>query len=204
VGGSATGLRERRRFETTVRITEVARRLTAEQGLHGFTIEQVCDEVGISRRTFFNYFPSKDDAIIGYPEDALDPEAVERFIASGSAAGAVSADLLDALVAMTIEHIRLLRVSPEQAGAFVAAVAREPHLMQRMIRSGGERERKLIALIEAREGLPVGDLRAQLAVLLHEAMMRSCWERFVAPGNTRSMEDLLGEALAVSRALLAD
>ncbi|WP_210508935.1 TetR/AcrR family transcriptional regulator [Naasia sp. SYSU D00057] len=202
---SATGLREKRRQETTLRISEAARRLTAEHGLHGFTIEQVCEQVGISRRTFFNYFPSKDDAIIGYPEDALDPEAVERFLASAPGPGAAPApsDLLDALVAMTRQHIRLIRVSPEQAGAFVAAVSREPQLMQRMIRSGGERERKLIALVEAREGLAPGDRRAQLAVLLHEAMMRSCWELFVAPGNTRSMEDLLDEALAVSRALLA-
>jgi AcrR family transcriptional regulator len=203
MGESATGLRERRKAETTLRITEVARRLTAEQGLHGFTIEQVCEAVGISRRTFFNYFPSKDDAIIGYPEDALDPDAVERFLSSGTGSGSPSRGLLDALVTMTTEHIRLIRVSPEQAGAFVAAIAREPALMQRMIRSGGERERKLIALVEEREGLPAGDRRAQLAVLLQEAMMRSCWERFVAPGNTRSMEELLAEALAVSRALLA-
>src|SRR3954470_7526397 len=136
---SATGLRERRKAETTLRITEVARRLTAEHGLHGFTVEQVCEAVGISRRTFFNYFPSKDDAIIGYPEGALDPDAVERFLASGSGSGwSTGPELLDALVAMTIEHIRLIPASPEQAGAYVAAISREPGLMQRMIRSGGE------------------------------------------------------------------
>src|SRR3954447_18621354 len=200
---SATGLRERRKAETTLRITEVARRLTAEHGLHGFTVEQVCEAVGISRRTFFNYFPSKDDAIIGYPEDALDPDAVERFLASGSGSGSTGPELLDALAGMTIEHIRLIPASPEQAGAFVAAISREPALMQRMIRSGGERERKLIALVEEREGLPAGARRAELAVLLQEAMMRSSWERFMAPGNTRAMEDLIGEAVAVSRGLLA-
>src|SRR3954466_5678630 len=122
---SAVGVRERRRAETSLRITEVARRLTAERGLHGFTVEQVCEEVGISRRTFFNYFPTKDDAIIGYPEDVLDPAAVERFLASGTRGGAVGPELIDALVAMTVEHIRLIPVSQEQAVAFVAAIGRE-------------------------------------------------------------------------------
>ena len=40
-------------------------------------------------------------------------------------------------------------------------------------------------------------------MFVHGAMMRSSWERFVAPGNTASIEDLLGDALAVSRSLLA-
>src|SRR3954468_15571954 len=120
---SAVGVRERRRAETSLRITEVARRLTAERGLHGFTVEQVCEAVGISRRTFFNYFPSKDDAIIGYPEDPLDPDPAAGFLASGSGSGSAGPELLDALVAMTIEHIRLIPASPEQAGAFVAAIS---------------------------------------------------------------------------------
>src|SRR3954453_11482247 len=96
VTDSAAGVRERRRAETSLRITEVARRLTAERGLHGFTVEQVCEEVGTSRRTFFNYFPAKDDAIIGSPEDVLDPAAVERFLASGPRGGAVGPELIDA------------------------------------------------------------------------------------------------------------
>ena len=59
------GLRERKRAATRTAITAVARSLTAEHGLNGFTVEEVCEAAGISRRTFFNYFQSKEDAIIG-------------------------------------------------------------------------------------------------------------------------------------------
>ena len=57
--------RERRKAETAQGLKDAARRLIIANGLTGFTIEELCEEVGVSRRTFFNYFPSKESAIIG-------------------------------------------------------------------------------------------------------------------------------------------
>src|SRR5258707_8029297 len=56
--------RTERMAATASRLTTLSRRLTAERGLNGFTIEELCDEVGVSRRTFFNYFPSKEEAVV--------------------------------------------------------------------------------------------------------------------------------------------
>src|SRR3954471_703362 len=53
VNESATGLVERRMADTAERMMAVARRLTAERGLSGFTIDELCADVGVSRRTFF-------------------------------------------------------------------------------------------------------------------------------------------------------
>src|SRR6476660_5993038 len=68
---NAGGLRERKRAATRAAITAVARSLTAERGLNGYTVEEVCEQAGISRRTFFNYFPAKEDAILGHVDDDL-------------------------------------------------------------------------------------------------------------------------------------
>ncbi len=51
----------------------------AHYGLNGFTIEQLCEDVGVSRRTFFNYFPSKEDAIIGHFLDQFPADAIATF-----------------------------------------------------------------------------------------------------------------------------
>ncbi|MGP4991561.1 TetR/AcrR family transcriptional regulator, partial [Glutamicibacter ardleyensis] len=40
--------------KTRLSITQHARELTAEHGFAGFTVDQLCAGVGISRRTFFN------------------------------------------------------------------------------------------------------------------------------------------------------
>ncbi|WP_454830887.1 TetR/AcrR family transcriptional regulator [Pseudoxanthomonas wuyuanensis] len=60
----AEGLRERKRRETRQRIAETALRLFLAKGYEGTTLDAIAAEAGISRRTFFSYFKSKDDIIL--------------------------------------------------------------------------------------------------------------------------------------------
>ncbi|MBA4285721.1 MAG: TetR family transcriptional regulator [Xanthomonadaceae bacterium] len=60
----AEGLRERKRRETRQRIAEVALRLFLTDGYDGTTLDAIAAAAGISRRTFFSYFKSKDDIIL--------------------------------------------------------------------------------------------------------------------------------------------
>lgn len=62
---AGVGLREQKRIETRYNIEDSATRLVDERGFSDVTVEQICEAAGISRRTFFNYFESKDDAILG-------------------------------------------------------------------------------------------------------------------------------------------
>ena len=56
-------LRERKRTELYDRIVRVGHRLFLEQGYENTTIEMIAQEADISRRTFFHYFPSKEDVL---------------------------------------------------------------------------------------------------------------------------------------------
>lgn len=60
------GLRERKRRETLQRISEVGLNLFLAKGYHATTLDEIAAEAGISRRTFFYYFKSKDDILLGY------------------------------------------------------------------------------------------------------------------------------------------
>ena len=79
-----------------------ARRSTVEHGLSGFTIEQLCESVGVSRRTFFNHFGSKEDVVLGIELNA-DIETLQAY-----AGGRSSQDLdpLCSIVALAIEQVR--------------------------------------------------------------------------------------------------
>jgi AcrR family transcriptional regulator len=66
---SAEGLRERKRRETRQRIAETALRLFLADGFDGTTLDVIAAESGISRRTFFSYFKSKDDILL-FSQDA--------------------------------------------------------------------------------------------------------------------------------------
>jgi AcrR family transcriptional regulator len=59
-----TGLRARKRRETGKRIADNAIRLFVSQGYEATTLDAIAAAAGISRRTFFSYFKSKDDILL--------------------------------------------------------------------------------------------------------------------------------------------
>ncbi|GAB1818189.1 acyl-CoA-like ligand-binding transcription factor [Herbidospora sp. RD11066] len=61
--GERTGLRERKKQETRIALSWAAIRLTVERGLENVRVEDIAAEVGVSPRTFNNYFSSKGEAI---------------------------------------------------------------------------------------------------------------------------------------------
>jgi AcrR family transcriptional regulator len=58
-------IRERTRQIAQTELTSVAQDLFLEQGYDDTTVDQIAAAAGMSRRTFFRYFASKDDLVIG-------------------------------------------------------------------------------------------------------------------------------------------
>jgi AcrR family transcriptional regulator len=80
VTAEALGRRERKKRDTRKALASAAVRLAAERGPDQVTIEDIAEAADVSVRTFFNYFSSKEEAIVG-----ADPEGhvilAERLLA---------------------------------------------------------------------------------------------------------------------------
>ncbi|MFI7481577.1 TetR/AcrR family transcriptional regulator [Kocuria sp. M1R5S2] len=89
-----SSLRARKKAETWAAIHEAAAALVVERGTDGTTVEAVAEAAGVSPRTFFNYFRTKEDAILGMRAPALDPALLEDFSPEHDLLGQVSRLLL--------------------------------------------------------------------------------------------------------------
>lgn len=83
VAASSGGLRERKRAQTSEAIHVAAAELVLEHGLEATTIDAISERAGVSTRTFFNYFPAKEDAVLGFDEVAVSAELAKDRDYSG-------------------------------------------------------------------------------------------------------------------------
>lgn len=59
------GLRERTRRAVRAELSRLAVELFTERGFEQTTVEDIAEAAGLSKRSFFRYFPSKEDAAFG-------------------------------------------------------------------------------------------------------------------------------------------
>jgi AcrR family transcriptional regulator len=76
-----TGLRDRKRRETRARLEEAAVTLVLRDGLEQTTIATISELADVSPRTFFNYFDSKDSAILGLRHLEITGERASEYVA---------------------------------------------------------------------------------------------------------------------------
>src|ERR1700753_424332 len=68
-GPGASGLRERKKLATKQALAFTAMQFAVERGLENVRVEDITDAVNVSRRTFTNYFSSKEEAIASLNAD---------------------------------------------------------------------------------------------------------------------------------------
>lgn len=96
------GLRERKRRQTLQRISEVSLELFAAKGYEATTIDEIAAAAGISRRTFFHYFDSKEDILPAYVGGFA--EALKALVIENASAAAPLDIVREAVLQLVAPH----------------------------------------------------------------------------------------------------
>ncbi|MEV6825085.1 TetR family transcriptional regulator [Amycolatopsis sp. NPDC051102] len=192
-GAMPLTLRERSRLMVGREISDTALRLFTEQGFEQTTIAQIAREAGVSQRTLFRYFGTKED-LIGGGEDtfaAVLTETVESQPAEVSAWTALRAGFLSVLAPARQEQVlERMRV-----------ILRAASLRARFIEKRLRLQDALLPVIEARMGIdePDRDPRARTLVAVASACADAALETWVACDGRIGLETLFDQCAATIR-----
>lgn len=194
---SGEGLRDRKKRRTRAALERAALRLSAERGYDNVTVEEIAAEADVSVRTFFNYFASKEDALIGAdPESG--PRMVARILAEPPEVEPFEAFRASVLAEIDVElknarDLWLLRKE---------VLMRRPDLLVRAFASSAETEQMLSAALAERSGLPENHIYPRLMVAAGTGAFRCAVTRWANDDNV-ALGDLISEALDLLGAGLA-
>lgn len=193
------GLRERKKVARRASLIDAAHELVQEIGLEAVTVEGICARAGVSTRTFFNYFESKDDAVLGIEPLAVDPEAAALF-AAGGPTGRLGTDL-EHLVVSLVDRPRLNR---DRIACAMELARREPRLLGRQVVAFERHHAEIAALTAARLGQPPGAPRVELLTLLVMALTRGAYVQWEAGDQRGDVRDVAAQVVQELRDLLRD
>ena len=184
-----TGLRERKKQATRLALHEAALRLVADRGLDAVSVDDIAAGADVSPRTFFNYFSTKDDAVLG-----LDPEAsnrqIELFLARPG-----DETPLEALRAVSRHQADEMSEDTELWPLRLKVIDAHPALLARLAAAFGRSERALAQAIAERTATRFGaDAYPSLLAGVNFVVMRTALHRWYATGFTASLPDLVDEA----------
>ena len=184
-----SGLRERKKTATRLALHEAALRLVAERGLDGVSVDDIAARADVSPRTFFNYFATKDDAVVG-----LDP-AGPALQAAAFAARPASESAVEAMRAVAIEQATTMAEDPQLWPLRLQVIEAHPMLVAKLAAAFGESDRVLATAIAERTGTRLDDdVLPMLLAGVAAAAMRTSLHRWFASDFTASLPGLIDEA----------
>ena len=181
------GLRERKRLATRRAIQHAVLTLSLRHGIDKVTVEDISLAAGISPRTFFNYFPSKDAALLGDAPDIASETDIEAFVHGGP-----DGDLFAQLSVLLSASLDRTEADREIHLLRQAVMKDSPYLFGLRMATLRDFEARLLDIVTRRfavdhpdlAGTPALSQRALLYTLVTVAAIRHAWRCWAEGDDT--------------------
>ncbi|WP_329064062.1 TetR/AcrR family transcriptional regulator [Amycolatopsis sp. NBC_01480] len=198
----AAGLRERKKLETHRTLATIAVRLVGERGLDQVTVEDIAAEAGVSARTFFNYFASKEDSVVIAYADYVERSRrlVDRLTAQPRELG-----VRDALVAALRDDLAEIDAERDEWLTRIRIIKENPGLTLRAMSLNSEAVQPTVAALARRSGTdPAKDVYPSLVLSAVGAAVNAALMLWRDLDGKRPLLEIFDEAVAALAGGLAD
>ncbi|HEY1673583.1 MAG TPA: TetR family transcriptional regulator [Streptosporangiaceae bacterium] len=190
------GLRERKKRATREALHDAALRLTLEHGLEHLTVEEISAAADVSPRTFFNYFPGKEQAIVGDDLLAADAGRVSEIMAG-------AASVLDGMQAVALDLAAAVATRREQVQLRWQVITHYPALITAMFARLEEFNTIVACAVAARLGCAPDDTYPQLMAAMTTTGIRVAVQRWTTGHRDEPLERHMAEVFGLLKGELA-
>lgn len=177
---------------------QAALRLVDARGFEHVTVEEIAEAADVSPRTFFNYFPSKDAALLG-DEFGARQAMRERFLAVPAAIST-----LGALVIAMTPDLEAVEAERDLWLMRFRVMDANPALLATLIKQSASTEQELADVVAERLGAPTSAGHPQLVAAVTGAALRVSVMRWAASGGALRLPALVAEAFDLLAGGLTD
>lgn len=178
LGASELGLREKKKREVEAELSRVAMELFARHGFDAVTVEAIAEAAGVSRRTFFRYFPTKEDVF--FARRRSQTERLAALVGSPRGAEPPFPAVRRALLDLAAEHVenksrilveqRILESAPTLVAKDLEWDRRVERAFADALAAGSARD----AATQRRARVCAGALVGALRVVIEDWVSRGC------------------------------
>lgn len=186
------GLRERKKLRTERELRAAALRLTLERGFDRVTTDDIAAAVDVSKTTFYRYFESKEDALLGNATEKA--EGLRIALDERPASEPTLTAVRNAVMTFvnSYEHDR------EAALARGRIIGETPSLVARNLEHQAIWEAVLGDFVRGRlAGAPDAELRARIVAAIVVATLRATLDHWRDNDGRDDLTELMDTALAM-------
>lgn len=175
-GETLTAARQR---QTWQKIHDAAATETLDHGPERVTVAEIARKAGISPRTFFNYFASKEDAIVGISAPCLSEDILEDFASNTEVSPLLRVTQLTAAVAGAMlgdaanleRRYEIVRRYPDLRARLTYGTVRSRELLMRELIDDAE------VMWRGIDGLPHDRDEARALIMMGSTVVSFTWQR---------------------------
>lgn len=186
------GLRARARRTMKAELASLAMELFAERGFDETTVEDIAHAAGLSKRSFFRYFPSKEDVVFGTVESMADEVADE---VRGRPVDEPPWDCLHQVLRAWQQRI----LTSERQLAELTLIEATPSLRARLSQKRDVMRAQVAEVLARRPGAPLDVFTADVLTSAAAAALDAADREWLRSGGTADRGTLVDRAFTTLR-----